>query len=672
MLRLSRFLSALVLLLVATRAVAQSAVVPAINPADVDSTCKPCDDFYKFASGGWAKRTQIPAAFASWSSFNELGDRNAALLRTILESAAADAKTTKDAGRAKLGNFYATCMDTAAIDARGYDPIKGDLARIDAISTKAQFLDELRHMHADGRGAVFNYGSTSDDKDSRRVIFRVSQGGLGLPEREYYFRTDSASLAIKAAYHDHVARMLGLVGVSADAAQRQADQVIALETALAQGSLTRVQLRDPKNSYTMVSLADADSITPGFSWPTYLRALGVKVDSFNMEQPAFMRVVARELETRPLEDWKAYLRFRVINNTGALSSNFQKAGFIYTSALTGARERQPRWRQCNNAADQLLTDLLGKEYVKVAYTPEAKAAMDAMISNLHAVYKTRLESLSWMGEATRQQALRKLSTFTRKMGYPSVWRDYADVTVQPTGWYENQRSAQRSAFRRNLAKVGKPVDKTEWGMSPPTVNAYYNPAVNEIVFPAGRMQPPFFHASYDDAANYGGIGATIGHETSHGFDDQGRQYDADGNLRDWWSADDATRFGELAGAIERQYDDYVVLDGLHLNGKQTLGENIADNVGVAIAYEALQLALKGKPRVLINGFTPEQRFFLGWAQARRIIWRDRSLRLAVQTDVHSPGEFRVNGPLSNMAEFAAAFGCKKGDRMVRDNPVKIF
>ena len=677
----------LVLLFVfVSRASAQQATnpspppMPAINPADIDTTCKPCENFFKFATGGWAKRTPIPAAFASWSSFNELGERNNELLRRILETAAREAPTTKDADQRRVGRFYATCMDTVAIEARRASPIQAQLDRIERISTRKALIDEIVAMHGRGFPMGFNAFSTQDDKDSRRMILALTQGGLGLPDRDYYYKTDSATAALRAAYQQHIAAMLKLVGSHTGAGgstvtqaggadfDAQAARVVALETALAEHSLNRVQQRDPKAQYHLMSVADADKLTPGWSWKPYLSALGLaRVDSMNVAHPAFFTAFAKELETRPIDDWKAYLRFRLTNNAaGWLSSDFGRQAFWFTSKLTGAREQQPRWRRCLNVTDGLLTDPLGREYVKVAFTPQAKAAMDAMIDNLMIVYRRRLESLPWMGDATRQEALKKLGTFKRKIGYPERWRDYSKLDIEPSGWWENFQRAALLSRQQNLAKVGKPVDRSEWGMTPPTVNAYYSASNNEIVFPAGRLQAPFFHPSYDFAANYGGIGATIGHETSHGFDDEGRQYDAEGNLRDWWTADDARRFGELAGAIERQYSAYVVLDSLHINGKQTLGEDLADNAGVSIAYEALQLALKDQPRTLIDGFTPEQRFFLGWAQARRIQWRDQALRLAVSTDVHSPGEFRVNGPLSNMPEFAAAWGCKKGDGMVRE------
>ena len=639
----------------------------ALNPADIDTTCTPCSNFYRYASGAWRRRTPIPAAFSTWGSFDELTQRNYQVVRSILESSARDAATTTDPDRRRLGRFYATCMDSAAVEARGLQPLRTQLTRIDRIRTRAQLRDEIARLHVAGSSILFPSGSTQDPHDSRRVIFEVVQGGLGLPDRDYYFKSDSASRAIQQAYRAHVAAMLRLLNVPAAETEAQTARIYALETALAEPSLNRVQLRDPKSQVHIMSVADAERLTPAFGWSGYLRTLGLAtVDSFNVAHPEFFRTVARELESRPIDDWKAYLRFHVANGAAPrLSSAFVNQSFAFTSKLTGARELQPRWRRCLSSADRYITDVLGREYVKVAYTPEAKATMDALIDNLLVVYRKRLQSLPWMGEDTRQQALKKLASFGRKIGYPQTWRDYSALDVQPRGWFENVQRAIAFENRRDLAKVGKPVDRGEWQMSPPTVNAYYSAQNNEIVFPAGRLQPPFFHPSFDLAANYGGIAATIGHEISHGFDDEGRQFDAEGNLRDWWTADDAKGFEERAAGIERQYSAYTVLDSLHLNGKQTLGENIADNAGVSIAYEALQLALKDKPRTLIDGFTPEQRFFLAWAQARRGSSRDAALRLQVLTDPHSPSEFRVNGPLSNMPEFAAAWGCKSGDPMVR-------
>jgi putative endopeptidase len=637
-----------------------------INLADIDTTCAPCQNFYRFATGGWVKRTEIPAAFSSWSSFSELTDRNQAVVRSILESAARNAATTKDADVRKLGVFYETCMDSAAAERGGAQPIAAELDRISRIQTRQDLIATLIALRRAGMNVPFASVSTQHAKDSRRVILDVSQAGLGMPDRDYYTKTDSSSRDIRAAYRTHVAAILQLSGLDATSADAAASRVLALETTLANAQMTRLELRDPQAMDHFVPVAAADAMTPGFAWAPFLRGIGVRADSLNVSQPAFFATLARELQQRPLDDWKDYLRFHVANNASPwLSAAFARQNFAFSSKLSGAREMQPRWRRCLNMADGYLGDALGREYVKVAFTPEAKATMNAMIDNLLTVFRTRVQTLSWMSPETRVEALKKVGTVVRKVGYPDAWKDYTSMDIRDGLFFDNVKRARSYAVAEDFAKIGKPADRGEWGMTTPTVNAYSNPSNNEIVFPGGRLQPPFFHPTFDLAANYGGIGATIGHEASHGFDDQGRQYDAEGNLRDWWTADDARRFGELAAQLVDQYDKYTVLDTVHVNGKLTLGENIGDVSGVAVAYEALQLALKGKPRVIIDGFTPEQRFFLGWAQARRGIARDAAIRLAIRTDVHSPGEFRVNGPLSNMAEFAAAFGCKEGDAMYR-------
>jgi putative endopeptidase len=454
------------------------------------------------------------------------------------------------------------------------------------------------------------------------------------------------------------------VGIPAAQAAADAGRVLALETALAQASMTRVQLRDPNSLYHKMTVAEAQA--GGFPWAAYLRARGVSVDSMNVSQPDFFKAVGTALASRPVEDWQAYLRARAIGGSANwLSTPFVQQAFRFTSALSGARELQPRWRRCLRIADGMLGDALGQEYVKTAFTPEAKAKMGEMLTNLRATMRERLSRLEWMSEATRQQAIGKLGTMDEKVGYPSKWDDYAGMEVNPGSFVANLRAASAYHSADNMKDIGQPVDRTEWFMTAPTVNAYYNPSTNEIGFPAGRLQPPFFHPAFDEAANYGGIGGTIGHEVTHGFDDEGRQYDAEGNLRDWWTAEDARRFEERAAVVEAQYNAFTVLDTMHVNGKLTMGENIADIGGLTVAYYALQKALEGKPRTLIDGFTPEQRFFLAYAQARRANMRPEQMRVMIQTDPHSPGEFRVNGPVSNMPEFAAAFGCKPGDPMVR-------
>jgi putative endopeptidase len=660
----------LAIALLATAAAAQTAPAnpgPPLSRANLDTTCAPCQNFYQYANGGWMARNPIPAAYSSWSGFNELTERNNDLLKTVLESAARDAETTSDPNTRRLGRFYGTCMDSAAAETAGLAPIQAELRRIDAVRTRADLQSFIGWMHAQGLGGLFGFGSTQDPHNSARVIADASQGGLGLPDRDYYFRPDSSTARARESYVAHVQRVLELAGTPSPAAADQARRIMALETALAQASMGRVQMRDPKAMDHPMAVRDVDALAPGFSFATYLRDVGLaRVDSLNVSQPDFFKAMGHELSTRPIDDWKAYFRFRLINGaSGWLSSPFVNEGFRYGATLTGAREMQPRWRRCLRMADAMLGDALGQEYVKVAFTPQAKAAMEEMLRNLRSVYADRIRAADWMSDSTKQAALVKLGTFAQKVGYPDRWEDYSAMDIGRGSFVANLRAAGHWAENRDRVKIGQPVDRGEWGMTAPTVNAYYNPAMNEIVFPAGRLQPPFFHPGFDIAANYGGIGGTIGHEMTHGFDDEGRQFDAQGNLRDWWTEGDSRRFDERAQKVIDQYSAYTVLDSLHVNGKLTLGENIADIGGLTIAYYAMEKALEGKPRELIDGFTPEQRFFLAYAQARRAVFRPQQLRLMVQTDPHSPNEFRVNGPLSNMPEFAAAFGCKAGDPMVR-------
>ena len=647
-------------------AAAQAPAVPALERANLDTTCSPCQNFYRFANGGWIARNPIPAAYSSWSGFNELRDRNEVVLRNVVETAARQANVSNDPNTRRVGRFYNTCMDSARAEAAGVSPIAADLRRLEGITTREQLAAEIAQAHARGTGVLFGFGATQDPKNSARMVAELNQGGLGLPDRDYYLRDDSATRKMRADYLAHVTALFVLAGHPEAAARADAERMMALETALARASMTRVQLRDPNAQYHWMSVADADARAPGFSWSGFLRQVGVRVDSLNVSQPEFFKAAAHELATRPLEDWRAYLRFRAINRVaGSLSSPFVNQAFRFQAALSGAREQQPRWRRCLRLTDAVLGDALGAEYVKVAFTPQAKAEMQRMVTNLRAVFADRIRASTWMSAATRQQALAKLEAFGTKIGYPDRWEDYAGLEIGTESHVENLRAVNAFYQKRDLAKLGRPVDRSEWFMTAPTVNAYYAPSLNEIVFPAGRLQPPFFHVSYDLAANYGGIGGTIGHEITHGFDDQGRQFDAQGNLRDWWTAEDARAFTERAAVVDRQYSAYTVLDSLHLNAKLTMGENIADIGGVAMAFQALQRDLAGKPRTQIDGFTPEQRFFLAYAQARRATFRDQQLRMMVQTDPHSPNEFRVNGPLANMPEFAAAFGCKEGDPMVR-------
>ncbi|HEY8164395.1 MAG TPA: M13 family metallopeptidase [Gemmatimonadaceae bacterium] len=642
-------------------------VIPALNPADLDRSVAACTDFYQFANGGWLSANPVPAAFSTWGSFNELTERNNALLRTVLESAARSRATTPDPNTKKVGTFYASCMDSAAADSAGIQPIRAELTRIDAIPTRPDVNAAIAHLHAIGIPVVFRFFSAQDDKNSVAVIANAVQGGLGLPNRDYYTRTDPNSVRLREAYIAHAAKLLQLAGSTATEARTAADRVMALETALAKASMTPVELRDPVATYHMMTVKAVDSLTPTFDWSEFLGAVGLRgVKQINVNQPEFFRTAGTLLDQLSVSDWKAYLRVRVLDAmASSLSKPFVLEDFTFRSKLTGAREMQPRWRRCLVATDRVLGEALGKEYVKIAFTPQAKAKVQEMVENLRTVMRDRIMRADWMSEPTKKQALIKLAAFNRKVGYPDVWRDYRALAVEPGPYAANILRANEFSIRRNLEKIGKPVDRGEWGMTPPTVNAYYSPSLNEIVFPAGRLQTPFFHPSYDEAANYGGIGGTIGHEMSHGFDDQGRQYDEKGNLRDWWTDTDASLYTQRARVVLSQYNAYTVLDTVHVNGALTLGENLADVVGVSVAYEAMKRAIAGKPQQKIDGFTPEQRFFLAYAQARRANQRPEQALLQIRTDPHSPGKYRVNGPLSNMPEFAEAFSCKADDPMVR-------
>jgi len=663
--RTSSFIALTLSAVIASSAAAQTKVP--FKLTDLDTATNACTDFYQYSSGGWLKANPVPSAFSTWGPFNELRESNFLVLKDVLESAAKAAKTTSDPDTKKLGTFYASCMDSAGAEAAGGKPIEGELARIAAISNQAQLNTAIAHLHAAGMSPVFSFGSEQDPKNSSLVILTANQGGLGLPNREYYTKTDANSEKIRTAYVNHIAKTFELIGKPAAEAKTEADKVMALETKLALASRTPVELRDPVANYNMTTVTALNAMTPAFDWNAFMSAVGVRgVTSIDIGQPDYFKAVNTALTSIPLSDWKSYLSWRVAGRSSAyLSSAFVNEDFAFTSMLNGARQMQPRWRRCLTTADNVLGDALGKEYVKVAFTPDAKTKALSMIENLRAAMRERILKADWMTDATRQQALTKLTTLNRKIGYPDTWRDYSTLNIVEGPWATNYLNARSFDVRADLDKLGKPVDRGEWFMTPPTVNAYFNPALNEIVFPAGRLQPPFFHASYDEGANYGGIGGTIGHEMSHGFDDQGRQYDAKGNLVDWWTAGDAKNYTERAKVVEDQYSAYTVLDSLHVNGKLTLGENLADVVGVSVAYDALEKALAGKPKTKIDGFTPEQRFFLAYAQARRGNSRDEALRLQIATDPHSPGRFRVNGPLANMPEFATAFGCKEGDPMVR-------
>lgn len=661
---------------VAAAASAQNAVpmqTKPLEPANLDRSVSACTDFYQFANGGWIKAHPVPPAYSVWGSFTELQENNQSNLLTILRNASANGDPKATADLRKLATYYTTCMDSAAAERAGYQPVTPELQRVAAIQNRAQLEAEIARLHSRGVPALFGFGAQQDAKKSTEVIAGIRQGGLSLPDRDYYLNADKRYVDIRANYTDHVARMFQLVGESQTQATADAQRVLALETSLARPAKTRVELRDPNANYHRMTAAELAQAAPGFNWPRYFAGEGrADISSINVQNPVFLKAADSLLTAVSLDDWKAYLRWKIIDAAApSLSSAFVNEDFRFGSTLSGAKEQLPRDKRCGRATDAGLRDALGQAYVSQYFTPTAKARALEMVRNLESVFHDRLQTLGWMSDTTKAQATGKLTAFTNKIGYPDKWRDYSTLTIKPGPFLDNQIAVREYERRRELARIGQPVDRAEWGMTPPTVNAYYNPSMNEIVFPAGILQPPFFDPNADDAVNYGGMGAVIGHEMTHGFDDQGAQFDAQGNLRNWWSASDLEKFKRGTGLVASQFDSYTVLDSVHVNGRLTLGENLADLGGLSVSYAALEKALaqKGRPP-LIDGFTPEQRFFLAWAQ----IWRQNitpeAARVRINTDPHAPGMWRVNGPLSNMPQFAAAFGCKPGDPMVRPDSVR--
>src|SRR6266850_6809507 len=645
------------------------------DTANLDKTCKPCDDFYQFAMGGWMKSNPIPPEYSSWGTFTQLADKNQQNLRQILE-AARSAKAVPGSNEQKIGDFYASCMDSAAIGAAGTRSLDPELAQIAAIKTVADLEAETERLHRRGVGVLFRFNSNQDAKDSTRVVGIASQGGLGLPEREYYLKEDDKSKQLRDAYVKHVGKMFELLGDPSDQSATEAATILKIETALASASMKNTDLRDPDKTYHKMMLADLKTLTPNFSWEAYFRAAEhPELQEINVGQPDFFRALDAQLTATPIGDWKTYLRWHLVNAAApGLPEKFVAEDFDFRGkTLTGAKEIQPRWKRCVQATDRVLGEALGQVYVQKYFPPEAKARALEMVHNLIAALRDDLQTLPWMGSDTRTQATRKLEAFAVKIGYTEKWRDYSALKIDRRSYAENQLRGAEFDFARRLNKIGNPVDRAEWGMTPPTVNDYNNSSMNEIVFPAGILQPPFYDPKADDAVNYGGMGAVIGHEITHGFDDHGSKFDSNGNLKDWWSPEDLKNFKARAACVSDQFDAYVVDGDLHENGKLVLGESIADLGGLTIAYAAYEKSIAGKPRPPEkDGFTPEQRFFLGWAQVWGANERIEYARLMANTNPHPLPRFRGNGPLSNMAEFAKAFGCKKGESMVREQACKIW
>jgi putative endopeptidase len=644
------------------------------STANLDRSCKPCDDFYQFAMGGWMKANPIPAEFPTWGSFTMLADRNQGAMRGILEEAS-KANASRGSNQQKIGDFYSSCMDTGAIDAADAKPLAPDLAAIDRLKDPSELQPLIARLQPTGSGYLFRFDSTQDLDESTQVIAEINQGGLGLPDRDYYTRTDEKSQQLRADYLAHIAKMFVLAGDGAEKANAEAKTAVNFETTLAKASMSRVEMRDPHAVWHKMTLPQLKALAPGWAWEAYFRQRNTpEFSSINVSQPDFFKEMNRLLAEAPLGDWKSYLRWHVIH-AGAteLSDAFVRENFrFYGAKLSGTKELQPRWKRCVQSVNRNLGEALGQVYVEKYFPPEAKAHAREMVVNLIGALKSDIPALEWMGPETKKAALEKLEAFQIKIGYPDKWRDYSALSVDKGGYLANVRRAIEFENARDLHKIGKPVDRGEWGMTPPTVNAYYDSTMNEIVFPAGILQPPFYDPKADDAVNYGGMGAAIGHEITHGFDDSGSQFDAQGNLRDWWTKEDRKHFDDRSACIERQFAGYEVEPGLHENGKLVLGESIADLGGLTISYAAYDKSVEGQQPRALDGFTREQRFFLGWAQVWGANLRPEFARLMANSNEHPVPKFRVNGPLANMELFARAFGCKKGDAMVREKSCKIW
>ncbi|MBS0584242.1 MAG: M13 family metallopeptidase [Proteobacteria bacterium] len=651
----------------------------AFDPASLDARFKPCDDFYDHVNAKWLAANPIPGDRTRWGTFDELREASLDAQHKLIE-APAIAAAAKGTIEQKLGDFYASGMDEAAIEKAGIAPLKPELAKIAAIKSAGDLAGYMIDAHARGLGGYFGFGAYPDFKNSSMVIGFAGEDGLGLPEKAYYLEDKPDYVKIRGEYLAHIEKTLTLAGVKPEEARQDAQWIMALETRDAKASLSPIEARDPKNQYHYVSVADADKATPHFSWTRFLAAQGLHgVQGFSLSHPEWFAEFDKMLTEVPVAQWKAYLRFHAIDDAAPyLSRAFVEEHFDFSAhKLRGQKEIEPRWKRVLNAVNGQMGQAMGQLYVKENFPPEAKQSAEQLVANLQAALKLRIETLDWMSDATKAKALEKLSTFKPKIGYPDKWRDWTGLAVARAGYVDNLLAASKFNHDWRMGRIGKPVDKSEWGMTPQTVNASYSPLKNEITFPAAILQPPYFDAKADDALNYGGIGAVIGHEITHGFDDKGSQFDARGNNSNWWTDEDRKQFTARADKLVAQFDGYVALEDLHVKGKLTLGENIADLGGLNVAYDALQIALKNnhtEARSKIDGFNQDQRFFLNFARLWRTNTLPASAKVSLNTDPHAPGQFRAIAAPSNMPAFAQAFSCKAGDAMVRagDAQVKIW
>lgn len=659
----------LALFFVASLACAQQEGQHTIQLGDIDRNASPCEDFFQFANGKWRAGNPIPPSMVRWSRRWQAGELTKDVLKEILDNAVKNLATTNDPAERQIGAFYSSCMNEPAINANGITVLKPEMALIEGMKSNADLPRVIVALQQLDINAPISFGSLPDQHDPKNVIADTGASGLGLPDRDYYFNDDAKSKETRDKYLEHVAKIFELAGWDAAKSKQAAQTVMKIETAFAKASLTNVELRDPKATDHKMTLADARKLNPSFDWPRFLRALDSPANvAINVEEPKFLQEFERQLKETALDDWKTYFKWHLLRVASpSLSGAFVEENFrFFEQYLGGAKEMKPRWKRCTEATDRYLGEALGKKYVEKQFRPEAKRRIQELVSNILLAMKDGIPKLEWMSAETKQAALKKLSTFNPKLGYPDKWKDYSSIKLDANSYWRNVAGARRYDVRDDSSQIGKPTDRGRWYMTPPTSNAYYNPLLNEIVFPAGILLPPMFDVTAVDAVNYGGIGPVIGHEISHGFDDSGAQYDFDGRLHNWWKEVDYKEFQTRGQCVVDQFNNYEVEGGLKTNGKLVLGESIGDLSGVKLAYYAYLKSLEGKPRPAnVDGFTPEQQFFIAWGQARGDAIRPETQRQMVLTDPHPIGKWRVNGPLSNMLEFQKAFQCKAGQPMVR-------
>ncbi len=641
---------------------ATAARKPGVEAKHFDTSIRPQDDLYQYVNGGWIKSTQIPADRPRYGTFIELAEKSELALKDIIEEAAANKGRKPGSDTQKVGDLYLSFMDTARIEALGLEPVRADLQRVAALRGVDGLPELLAELYRAGVQTPVMLFIGQDARQATRYIVYANQSGLGLPDRDYYFKQEPRFVEVRAAYQAYVEKLLTLAGEKDAAAAAKA--IVALETALAEKSWERVRNRDREATYNLKTVAELEQLTPGFSWSRYLKAVGAeKTPAVIVRQPDFFQAMVATLKQTPLPVLKQYLTYKVLDGYAPLlSKDFEEAHFAFRGkTLQGQQENRPRWKRGVKTVEEALGEVVGKLYVERHFSPASKKRMKELVDNLRVAFKEGIEQLEWMSPATKAQAQEKLARFNVKIGYPDKWRDYSKLEIVPGDLVGSVKRATAFDIQRNMDKLGKPIDRTEWGMTPQTVNAYYSSTMNEIVFPAAILQPPFFDPEADDAVNYGAIGGVIGHEFSHGFDDQGSRSDGEGNLRDWWTPEDKAAFQQRTGMLVEQYNGFQPIDEMKVNGKLTLGENIGDLSGLTVAYRAYKLSLQGQPGPVIDGFTGDQRFFFGWAQIWRSLFRDDYLRQMLLTDSHSPGPYRVNGVVRNMPEFHQAFGVKEGD-----------